>query len=79
MTILVSIATLPPKGAHALSASNLEWLNRDDSKDFRDYGDGSCGINTDRMGFLWLIRKWTEIATKHNIRYVPIYYCDAKT
>ena len=27
---------------------DLEWLDRDDSKGFADYGDGSCPVTTDR-------------------------------
>eukprot|EP00111_Clytia_hemisphaerica_P022054 TCONS_00064820-protein len=49
--------------------NELAWLDRNDSKPYRDYGDETCGINTDRMGFLFLIRKWQEIAKANNIRY----------
>ena len=48
---------------------DLEWLDRDDSKGFADYGDGSCPVTTDRGPWQKILARWIQIAKKHNIRY----------
>ena len=55
--------------------SSLDWLDRNSSTSYRDYGDGTCKNLVARKIFLSLLRKWKEIAEENNVR----YYLDAGT
>ena len=51
------------------NVENMEWLDRSGSKEFADYGDGTCPLNKNRQPWQNMLTNWIKLAKEHNIRY----------
>ena len=52
-----------------LKVENLDWLDRSGSKEFSDYGDGSCPANPNKKPWQNILNNWIRVAKEHDIRY----------
>ena len=51
------------------NVEDMEWLDRSGSKEFADYGDGTCPLNKNRQPWQNMLTNWIKLAKEHNIRY----------